>query len=51
MANDIEQLFRAMQAKAFWLYGCSGAGKTTLAGRLRNGMADRGRVLYATVEK
>ncbi len=27
--------------KIFWLYGRSGAGKTTLAKRLRNGLADR----------
>jgi adenylyl-sulfate kinase len=29
-------------SKVFWLYGRSGAGKTTLARRLRNGFADRG---------
>ena len=28
--------------KVFWLYGRSGAGKTTLALRLRDGLADRG---------
>ncbi len=28
--------------KIFWLFGRSGAGKTTLAVRLRNGLADRG---------
>jgi adenylylsulfate kinase len=27
--------------KVFWLFGRSGAGKTTLAQRLRNGLADR----------
>jgi adenylylsulfate kinase len=31
-----------MTAKIFWLYGRSGAGKTTLARRLRNGFLDRG---------
>ena len=30
-----------MITKVFWLYGRSGAGKTTLATRLRNGLADR----------
>jgi adenylylsulfate kinase-like enzyme len=30
-----------MLTKVFWLYGRSGAGKTTLAKRLLNGMADR----------
>jgi adenylylsulfate kinase len=30
-----------MLTKVFWLYGRSGAGKTTLANRLLNGMADR----------
>jgi len=25
--------------KVFWLFGCSGAGKTTLALRLRDGLA------------
>jgi adenylyl-sulfate kinase len=33
--------------KVFWLYGRSGAGKTTLALRLRDGLAERGiRVVY-----
>jgi adenylyl-sulfate kinase len=31
----------AMITKVFWLFGRSGAGKTTLAERLRNGMVDR----------
>src|ERR1041385_2755032 len=30
-----------MITKVFWLFGRSGAGKTTLAERLRNGLADR----------
>jgi adenylyl-sulfate kinase len=30
-----------MDTKVFWLFGRSGAGKTTLAKRLQNGMADR----------
>src|ERR687883_2163479 len=30
-----------MLTKVFWLFGRSGAGKTTLAERVRNGLADR----------
>jgi adenylylsulfate kinase len=33
--------FSFMATKVFWLFGRSGAGKTTLAQRLRGGLADR----------
>ncbi|HMP81477.1 MAG TPA: adenylyl-sulfate kinase [Verrucomicrobiota bacterium] len=32
--------------KVFWLYGRSGAGKTTLARRLRDGFVDRGHPVF-----